>query len=173
MRIGENDEIIVRGPNIFPGYWNRPQESAKVLRGGWFHTGDQGEANAEGNWRILGRVKNLIILGSGHNVAPEPIEGKLLQQLPGVQQVVLVGNGRGYLSAIVTGEATSEQVQAALDSVNRELPHYKQVRAFHIHAEPFSIENGLLTANGKLKRDLIAQRLQSEIEHLYEKTMNA
>ena len=173
MRIGENDEIIVRGPNIFPGYWNRPQESAKVLRGGWFHTGDQGEANAEGNWRILGRVKNLIILGSGHNVAPEPIEGKLLQQLPGVQQVVLVGNGRGYLSAIVTGEATSEQVQAALDSVNRELPHYKQVRAFHIHAEPFSIENGLLTANGKLKRDLIAQRLQSEIEHLYEKTMSA
>lgn len=173
MRIGENDEIIVRGPNIFPGYWNRPQESAKVLRGGWFHTGDQGEANAEGNWRILGRVKNLIILGSGHNVAPEPIEGKLLQQLPGVQQVVLVGNGRGYLSAIVTGEATSEQVQAALDSVNRELPHYKQVRGFHIHAEPFSIENGLLTANGKLKRDLIAQRLQSEIEHLYEKTMSA
>src|SRR2546422_6875462 len=173
MRIGENDEIIVRGPNIFPGYWNRPQESAKVLRGGWFHTGDQGEANAEGNWRILGRVTNLIILGSGHNVAPEPIEGKLLQQLPGVQQVVLVGNGRGYLSAIVTGEATSEQVQAALDSVNRELPHYKQVRAFHIHAEPFSIENGLLTANGKLKRDLIAQRLQSEIEHLYEKTMSA
>jgi len=173
MRIGENDEIIVRGPNIFPGYWNRPQESAKVLRGGWFHTGDQGEANAEGNWRILGRVKNLIILGSGHNVAPEPIECKLLQQLPQAQQVVLVGNGRGYLSTIVTGEATSEQVQAALDSVNRELPHYKQVRAFHIHAEPFSIENGLLTANGKLKRDLIAQRLQSEIEHLYEKTMSA
>jgi long-chain acyl-CoA synthetase len=173
MRIGENDEIIVRGPNIFPGYWNRPQESAKVLRGGWFHTGDQGEANAEGNWRILGRVKNLIILGSGHNVAPEPIECKLLQQLPQAQQVVLVGNGRGYLSAIVTGEATSEQVQAALEAVNRELPHYKQVRVFHIRAEPFSIENGLLTANGKLKRDLIAQRLQSQIEQLYEKTMSA
>jgi long-chain acyl-CoA synthetase len=173
MRIGENDEIIVRGSNIFPGYWNRPQESAKVLRGGWFHTGDQGEANAEGNWRILGRVKNLIILGSGHNVAPEPIEDKLLQQLPGAQQVVLVGNGRGYLSAIVTGETIDEQVQAALDLVNSELPHYKQVRAFYIHGEPFSIENGLLTANGKLKRDLISARLNREIEQLYEKTMSA
>jgi len=167
MKLGENDEIIVRGPNIFPGYWNRPQETAKVLRDGWFHTGDQGEVNAEGNWRIIGRIKNLIILGSGHNVAPEPIEDKLLQHIPGAQQVVLVGNGRGYLSAIVTGGVTREQVQSALDALNRVLPHYKQVRAFHIHAEPFSIENGMLTANGKLKRDVIARHLQAEIEDLY------
>jgi len=167
MKLGENDEIIVRGPNIFPGYWNRPQETAKVLRDGWFHTGDQGEVNAEGNWRIIGRIKNLIILSSGHNVAPEPIEDKLLQHIPGAQQVVLVGNGRGYLSAIVTGGVTREQVQSALDALNRTLPHYKQVRAFHIHAEPFSIENGMLTANGKLKRDVIARHLQAEIEDLY------
>jgi long-chain acyl-CoA synthetase len=167
MRLGENEELIVRGPNIFPGYWNRPQETAKVLRDGWFHTGDQGEVNAEGNWRIIGRIKNLIILGSGHNVAPEPIEDRLLQQLPGAQQVVLVGNGRGYLSAIVTGAATQDKVQAALDTVNRDLPHYKQIRAFHIHAEPFSIDNGLLTANGKLKRDVIAERLRDQIEELY------
>ena len=167
MKLGENDEIIVRGPNIFPGYWNRPQETAKVLRDGWFHTGDQGEVNAEGNWRIIGRIKNLIILGSGHNVAPEPIEDKLLQHIPGAQQVVLVGNGRGYLSAIVTGRVTREQVQSALDALNAQMPHYKQVRAFHIHAEPFSIENGMLTANGKLKRDVIARHLQAEIEKLY------
>ncbi len=167
MRLGENEEVIVRGPNIFPGYWNRPQETAKVLRDGWFHTGDQGEVNAEGNWRIIGRIKNLIILSSGHNVAPEPIEDKLLQHLQGAQQVVLVGNGRGYLSAIVTGAMPSEKVQAALDAVNLELPHYKQVRAFHIHAEPFSIANGLLTANGKLKRDVIAERLRAQIEDLY------
>jgi len=167
MKLGENEEVIVRGPNIFPGYWNRPQETAKVLRDGWFHTGDQGEVSAEGNWRIIGRIKSLIILGSGHNVAPEPIEDKLLQHLPGAQQVVLVGNGRGYLSAIVTGAVPSEKVRAALDAVNLELPHYKQVRAFHIQAEPFSIENGLLTANGKLKRDVIAERLRAEIEDLY------
>jgi long-chain acyl-CoA synthetase len=167
MKLGENDEIAVRGPNVFPGYWNRPQETAKALRDGWFHTGDQGEVDATGNWRIVGRIKNLIILGSGHNIAPEPIEEELLRNLPGALQVVLVGNGRGYLSAVLTGDVTRERVQDALDAVNPGLPHYKQVRAFHIYSEPFSIENGLLTANGKLKRDLIAARLKDEIEEMY------
>jgi long-chain acyl-CoA synthetase len=167
MKLGENDEIVVRGPNVFPGYWNRPQETEKALHDGWFHTGDQGDAGAAGNWRISGRIKNLIILGSGHNIAPEPIEEEVLRNLPGAQQVVLIGNGRGYLSAVVTGDTTHEQVQAALDAVNPGLPHYKQVRAFHIYSKPFSIENGLLTANGKLKRDLIAARLKDEIEEMY------
>jgi long-chain acyl-CoA synthetase len=167
MRLGENDEIIVRGPNISPGYWNRPEETAKVLHDGWFHSGDQGEVNKKGNWRIVGRIKNLIVLGSGHNVAPEPIEDAILKELPGGQQVVVVGNGRGFLCAIVSGNVSSGQVQETLDRVNRDLPHYKQVRGFRIHAEPFSIENGLMTANGKLKRDLIAQRLRAEIEELY------
>ncbi len=167
MKLGENDEIVVRGPNVFPGYWNRPQETARALRDGWFHSGDQGEVDAGGNWRIVGRIKNLIILGSGHNIAPEPIEEEVLRNLPGAQQVVLVGNGRGYLSAVVTGDVTRERVQAALDAVNSGLPHYKQVRAFYIYTQPFSIENGLLTANGKLKRDLIAARLKDEIEEMY------
>jgi len=167
MKLGENNGIMVRGQNIFVGYWNRPQETAQVLREGWFHTGDQGEVDEEGNWRIIGRVKNLIILGSGHNIAPEPIEEELLHHLSEAQQVVLVGNGRGYLSAIVTGSVTHEQVQGALDAVNPQLPHYKQIRAFHIHAEPFSIDNGLLTANGKLKRELIATQLSTEINEMY------
>jgi long-chain acyl-CoA synthetase len=167
MKLGENEEIVVRGPNVFPGYWNRPQETAKALRDGWFHTGDQGEVNGGGNWRIVGRIKNLIILGSGHNIAPEPIEEEVLRNLPGAHQVVLVGNGRGYLSAVVTGDVTRERAQAALDAVNSGLPHYKQVRAFHVYTQPFSIENGLLTANGKLKRDLIAARLKEEIEEMY------
>jgi long-chain acyl-CoA synthetase len=167
MKLGENDEIMVRGPNIFPGYWNRPQETEKALRDGWFHSGDQGEVSARKNWRIVGRIKNLIILGSGHNVAPEPIEDAVLQRLPEARQVVLVGNGRGYLSAIITGDLNRDAVQSAIDEVNEQLPHYKQVRAFHLHGEPFSIENGLLTANGKLKRDAIAARLRDEIEALY------
>jgi long-chain acyl-CoA synthetase len=167
MKLGERDEIVVRGPNIFSGYWDRPEETAKSLRDGWFHSGDQGEVDVAGNWRIIGRIKNLIILGSGHNIAPEPIEDDLLRNLPGAQQAVLVGNGRGYLSVIVTGSVTRDQLQAAVDAVNPHLPHYKQIRAVHVHVEPFSIENGLLTANGKLKRDLIAARLQSEIEEMY------
>jgi long-chain acyl-CoA synthetase len=168
MRLGENDEIVVRGPNVFPGYWNRPQSTADALRDGWFHTGDQGEMDASGNWRIVGRIKNLIVLGSGHKIAPETIEGEIARQLPGAQQVVIVGNGRGYLSAIVTGSVTGEQVQAALDAVNPQLPHYKQVRAFCLRKEPFSVESGMLTAMGKLRRDAIASRLKSEIEDMYQ-----
>jgi len=167
MKLAENEEIVVRGPNIFPGYWNRPQETAKVLREGWFHTGDQGEADAAGNWKISGRIKNLIILGSGHNIAPEAIEEKILLNLPVASHVVLVGNARGYLAALVSGKATHEAVQAALDEVNPGLPHYKQVRAFHVVGDPFTIENGLLTANGKLKRDAIAERYRSEIDAMY------
>jgi long-chain acyl-CoA synthetase len=167
MKLGENEEIIVRGPNIFPGYWNRRPETAGALRDGWFHTGDQGEVDAAGNWRIVGRIKNLIILGSGHNIAPEPIEEKVLALLPGAAQVVLVGNGKGYLSAIITGDVRDERAQAAIDAVNPQLPHYKQIRAFHLRADPFTIENGLQTANGKLRRDLIAQQLRGEIEEMY------
>src|SRR5580700_9021155 len=167
MRLGENDEIVVRGPNVFFEYWNRPEQTAEALRDGWFHTGDQGEVNAAGNWRIAGRIKNLIVLGSGHKISPEPIESAILKTLPEAQQVVVVGNGRGYLSAIVTGSVTPEHVQAALDAVNPELPHYKQVRAFVVRAEVFSIENGSLTANGKLKRDVIAARMKDEIEEMY------
>jgi long-chain acyl-CoA synthetase len=172
MKIVENEEIVVRGPNIFPGYWNRPQETARVLRDGWFHTGDQGEVDANGNWRIVGRIKNLIILGSGHNIAPEPIEDKILHELPGAIQVVVVGNGRGYLAALVTGRVSVGKTQAALDLVNPGLPHYKQVRAFHVVEEAFTIENGLLTANGKLKRDLIAERFRNEIDAMYEVSTN-
>jgi long-chain acyl-CoA synthetase len=169
MKTGENDEILVSGPNIFPGYWNRPEETGRVLQDGWFHTGDQGEVNSRGNWRISGRIKNLIILNSGHNIAPEPIEEKIAQHLPGAQQVVIVGNGRGYLCALVTGAVEPDSVQAALDVVNSELPHYRQVRNFAILQEVFTPENVLLTANGKLKRDAISKRFQEEIEHMYRK----
>ena len=168
MRLGDNEEVVVRGPNVFPGYWNRPQQTMDVLRDGWFHSGDQGEMDSAGNWRIVGRIKNLIVLGSGHKIAPETIEEEIARHLPGAQHVVVVGNGRGYLSAIVAGNVSAEQVQAALDAVNPQLPHYKQVRAFCLRPEPFSIDNGMLTALGKLKRDAIASRMKSEIEGMYQ-----
>jgi long-chain acyl-CoA synthetase len=169
MIAGENDEIVVRGPNIFAGYWNRPEETAKVLRDGSFHTGDQGEVNSRGNWRISGRIKNLIILNSGHNVAPEPIEEKIAQHLPGAQQIVVLGNGRGYLSLLVTGSVDSKMVQAALDNVNSELPHYRQIRNFTILKEVLTPESGLLTAMGKIKRDAINAKFRNEIEQMYRK----
>src|SRR5229473_119620 len=168
MRISENEEIVVRGPHILPGYWNRPEETAHVMQDDWFHTGDQGEVNVRGNWRISGRIKNLIILNSGHNIAPEPVEGKIAQLLPAAQQVVVVGNGRGYLCALVTGGVERAAVQAALDAVNPELPHYRQIRNFTVIPEAFTIENGLLTVNGKLRRSAINARYALEINALYD-----
>jgi len=84
-----------------------------------------------------------------------------------------VGNARGYLAALVTGKVSAEKVQVALDVVNPELPHYKQVRAFHIVGDSFTIESGLLTANGKLKRALIADRFQDQINEMYRATKTA
>ncbi len=170
MRLGEGDEILVHGPNIFAGYWNRPEATAKTFDdgpGGWFRTGDQGEVDAQGNWAIIGRIKNLIILNSGHNIAPEPIEEKMLFNLPGAQQCVVMGNGRSFLTALVTGDVTEQQVEKALDAVNAQLPHYKRIHAFHANKEPLTIESELLTANGKLRRDVIAAHFANEVEELY------
>ncbi|HVS89917.1 MAG TPA: AMP-binding protein [Candidatus Acidoferrum sp.] len=173
MKIADNEEIVVRGPHIFPGYWNRPEETARVLHDGWFHTGDQGEVNVRGNWRIIGRIKNLIILNSGHNIAPEPMEEKIAQLLPGAQQVVLVGNGRGYLCALITGGMEPAAVQSALDAVNPDLPHYRQIRNFHVIHYPFTPENGLLTANGKVRRDAVNARYVAEINAMYDRIQSS
>jgi long-chain acyl-CoA synthetase len=167
MTLAENEEIVVRGPHIFPRYWNRPEETARVMNDGWFCTGDQGEKNNSGNWRIIGRIKNLIILNSGHNVPPEPIEEKVAQRLAGVQQVVVVGNGRGYLCALVTGPVAGADVQKVIDAINVDLPHYRQIRNFWLLPGVFTAENGLLTANGKLRRDAIDRRFSSEIATMY------
>jgi long-chain acyl-CoA synthetase len=169
LLVVENEEIVVSGPNVFRGYWNRPEETGRALQGGVFHTGDQGEVNSKGNWRISGRIKNLIILNSGHNIAPEPIEEKIAQQVGNAEQVVVVGNGRGYLCALITGGVEPVAVQTALDQVNVDLPHYRQVRNFAILKDGFTPESGLLTANGKLRRDAINERFRDEIQQMYSK----
>jgi long-chain acyl-CoA synthetase len=171
MILGEDNEILMRGPHIFSGYWRRPEATAQALTGGWFHSGDQGEVDANGYWRIIGRLKNLIILNSGHNIAPEPIEEKLQQALPAARQIVLVGNNLSFLAAIVTADAAgvveSAHIQSAIERVNADQPHYKQIRSFYLHRDPFTIENGLLTANGKLRRDAIARHLAEPVREMY------
>jgi long-chain acyl-CoA synthetase len=167
MKLGADEEILVRGPNIFPGYWNRPEETTKVLRDGWFHSGDQGELNAHGNWHIIGRIKNLLVLSSGHNVAPEPIEEKLQAALPGAQQVVLIGHGRSYLIAILAGEVSREAVAKEIETMNAAQPHYKKIHGFHVEPQAFTMESGLLTANGKLRRIAVAEHFAPQIEALY------
>ncbi len=180
MVLGPDNEILARGPNVFPHYWNRPEETTKALAGGWFHTGDQGDVDATGNWRIMGRLKSVIALNSGHNVAPEPLEGALAERLPEAEYIVVVGNFQDFLSVLVASRTkessngadgiSSNQIQSALDALNSGLPHYKQIRAFHVVHEPFTPENGLLTTTGKLKRAAIAQRFAAVIDTLYRKS---
>jgi long-chain acyl-CoA synthetase len=169
MKLGDHGEILVRGPNIFSGYWKRPEDTAKTLSNGWFHTGDQGERTPDGNWRVMGRLKNLLVLSSGHNIAPEPLEETLVRAIPAAQQVVLFGHGRSFLSALVTGEVALDEVEAAVAKLNSGLPHYRQIRAFHIEAQPLTLESGLLTVNGKLRRDAIAAHFHEAIEAMYRK----
>jgi long-chain acyl-CoA synthetase len=173
MQLADDDEIIVRGPNIFTGYWNRPEETAKVLRDGWFHTGDQGEVNVRGNWRIIGRIKNLVVLNTGHKFAPEPIEDKLAQLLPSAEQVVLVGNDRSYVCLLITGKVKPNAVQSAIDAINPDLPHYRQIRNFRILPDTFTAETGLLTGMGKIKRQAIAKRYDAEINSMYDRKASA
>jgi len=153
MKADEKGEIHVRGPNVFPGDWGREPQ------GEWLATGDLGDVDAGGHWRIVGRAKYVIVLASGHNVPPEPIEEKL----SGLGNVMLVGHGRKFLGVLVTKALDAEKVLA---KVNADLPHYKQIRAFR-KVPSFTIEEGLLTANGKLKRDAILARYAAEIEEMY------
>lgn len=167
MKLGENDEILVRGPNVFPGYWRRPQATSDIIKNGWLQTGDQGHVDEHGNWKIIGRIKNVIITSGGHNISPEPLEQMVLSALPETEQVMVVGNGRKFLSVIITGEIKRERVDVALRAINQSLPHYKQLRKFHLCPDPFTTENGLLTANRKLKRGAIEAHFRDQIESLY------
>jgi len=167
MRLGENDEIQVRGPNVFKGYWNRPDETAECFDGEWFKTGDQGEVSQAGNWRIVGRLKDLLILNSGHNIAPEALEAKLSEALPEAEHLVLVGNNRSFLSLIVSGPVTEDAVSEALERFNEDQSTYKRIHAFCICDDAIDWTDGLVTANGKLRRSAIATRFEAEIQNMY------
>ncbi len=169
LRIGEGGELQVKGPNVFPGYFRREEATrAAFTSDGWFRTGDQGELDARGNLRIIGRIKNVLVPSSGHNVAPEPLEQLVRDGVAGVDQVVVVGHGRPFLSAIVSGTVQPSLIGEQLDEVNERLPHYRRIRRWIVAREPFTPENGLLTANQKLRRTEIERRYAKEIAALYE-----
>lgn len=167
VKVTEQGELLCRGPNIFQGYWQRPEATEQVLRDGWFHTGDQVELGADGSVKIVGRIKDLLVPEAGHNVAPEPIESKLVEVSESIEQAVVVGHGKPFLAAIVTGSAAEAELERAREAVNAELPHYQRIKKVIRVPEPFTIENELLTANGKLRRRAIESHYQNEIESMY------
>jgi len=166
-KLGEGDELLIKGPNVFAGYWNKDDVYAETVVDGWLHTGDQADIDNAGNWRIVGRVKNILVPESGHNVPPEPIEQTFMAHCPEAEQCMLIGHGRPFLSMIVTGEVSQAAVQAAIERANSTLPHYRKIRKFHCSPELFTIENGLLTANQKLRRKVIEAHFKPALEGLY------
>jgi long-chain acyl-CoA synthetase len=167
MKVSEEGELLIKGPNIFTGYWELPEKTAEAIVDGWFYTGDLAEIDELGNWKIVGRSKNVLVPESGHNVAPEPIEQMILEACEDLQQAVVIGHGRRYLTCIVTGDAQQAVIQKALDTVNEELPHYRQIRKFHHAEEELTYEKELLTANQKLRRNAIESYFKDQIEGLY------
>lgn len=167
MRLASDGEILVRGANVFRGYWTNEAATAAAFADGWLKTGDRGEVDAQGRWRILGRMKDLLVPMSGHKVAPEPIEERLAALLPRARHVVLLGDERPHLAAIVAGDVDADDVETAVEELNRELPHYAKVHGSLLSKDAFTVESGLLTPNGKLRRAAIRARFAKEIDALY------
>lgn len=170
LRLGEGGELEVRGPNVFPGYFRREEATrAAFTKDGWFRTGDQCEIDARGSLKIIGRTKNLLVPSSGHNVAPEPLEERIRTAVPGADHVLVVGHARPFLAAVISGAGVQpSSVKERLDDLNEGLPHYRRIRRWIVAQEPFSPENGMLTANQKLRRGEIERRYAREIAALYE-----
>ncbi len=168
-KLTEEGELICRGPNIFRGYWNRTKASEEMIQNGWLYTGDQAEIDEQGRWRISGRINNILVPASGHNVAPEPLEQLLKEECPQIDHAVVIGHGRPFLTALITGNIENSDIAQTLERTNRFLPHYRKIRAFYRSNEPLSVENGLLTANQKLRRKAIEAYFKDAIEELYRK----
>ena len=190
IKIADDGEILVRGPNIFQGYYKNPEATAETLVDGWLHTGDIGEIDPEGYVKITGRKKDIIITAGGKNITPANLEAEIKQH-PLVSQCVVIGDRRPYLVAVVTLDpeeaekfasqrglssdpealAQSPEVREALDEhlakVNAKFARVEQVKKIAILPHDLSQEGGELTPTMKVKRNVVADKYGGEIEALY------
>jgi long-subunit acyl-CoA synthetase (AMP-forming) len=192
VRCAEDGEILIRGPHVFLGYLKDEAATRTILDGeGWLHSGDVGALDAEGYLKVTDRKKELLITSGGKKTGPAVLESRL-KQLPAVAQVVVVGDGRNYLSALFTldpqriaavaaaaGSPARDVVSAAgcplfrahleraLESVNARFARFETIKRFALLASEFSVDGGELTPTLKLKRRVIYQKYAAEIERLY------
>ena len=192
IKVLDDGEIVARGPNVMLGYFGNPEATREVIdKAGWLHTGDIGEIDEDGYLTITDRKKEILVLSNGKNVAPQPIELSLCAS-PYIAQAVLVGNNRGYVSAILAPSFTELEQWAndkQLSFANREelvaLPqvvaHYKEIvrqvcaplssyeniRQIHIMNREFSAELGEITPTLKVKRRIVENHFKDEIEAMY------
>ena len=154
-RIADDGEILVRGDLLMDGYWGRPTETARTLVDGWLHTGDVGHFDANGLLNITDRKKDIIVLSGGENISPARIEGILTAE-PEIAQAVIAGDGKPGLSALlVPAEGADEAAVArAVARINQRLAVTERIRRQKL-VEPFTLENGMLTATQKIRRPLV------------------
>jgi len=190
---GEPGEVVVRGYNLMRGYFDDEAETAKTVDAeGWLHTGDIGDLDADGYLSITDRKKELIITSGGKNISPQNIEA-LLKSIPAISQAATIGDGRKYVTALVTldperlegqiklagspaqgmAEAAEDEVFRAyiaeqIGKINQRLSHVEGIKRFKILGRDFSEETGELTPTMKLKRRVIAENFGDEIEGLYQ-----
>ena len=171
VRIADDGEICVRGPNVFLGYYKEPEATAECLHDGWLLSGDLGAFDPDGFLTITGRKKEIIITAGGKNIAPKNIEAAI-KQSPFVGEAVVIGDRRKFLTALITladgvsGDARTA-IQAQIDTVNETLARVEQVKKFAILERPFGIDTGELTPTLKIKRKVVAQKYAPQIEAMY------
>ncbi len=191
VRIADDGEILCRGPASSRGYMHDEDATRELWQDGWMATGDIGAFDQDGNLRITDRKKDLIITAQAKNIAPQPIEAEL-KRIPGVSQAVVIGDRRKYLVALLTvdeddwarraktlcvqargpadlaGSATFVGwVQRHVDAMNESLARYETIKRFEVLPVDFSIEGGELTPTMKVKRRVVSQKYQAEIEGIY------
>ena len=170
VKIAEDGEILIKGENVMLGYWNMKEETEKVLKNGWLHTGDIGEF--ENNFlKITDRKKDIIITPGGDNISPVKIENDLLK-LNFIEQALVYGDNKPYLVSLIVlsndqKKLTNEKIFEEIEKINKNLSIIEKIKKFIVIKEQFSIENGMLTPTLKLKRYKIIQKYKKEFEKLY------
>jgi long-chain acyl-CoA synthetase len=197
IRLGEDDEIQVRGINVFKEYWRNPEATAQAFDGDWFKTGDIGTFDEEGFLKITGRKKEIIVTAGGKNVAPAALEDPIRAN-PIVGQVVVVGDQKPFISALITldsemlptwlanndlpgdmslGDAAKNpavraEVQRAIDHANKSVSRAESIRKFTILENEWTEASGHLTPKMSIKRNVIMDDFASEIDELYSAPVN-
>ncbi len=170
VKIAEDGEILVKGENVMLGYWNKQEETEKVLKDGWLYTGDIGIFE-NGYLKITDRKKDILITPGGDNISPSKIENELVNSEL-IDQAIVYGDNKPYLVALLVlvdekKNISEIQIKQEIEKINNNLGRIENIKKFFITDEKFSIENGMLTPTMKLKRYKIIQKYQNKFENLY------